>query len=256
MVVTALGRYRLGLWAAILAISALAWLELWRMRQTMNAGPMAAMAMPSATPGGAGDYAATALMWMVMMVAMMLPSAAPMLMIFSGLQVRRAEQGRPVVATAVFAAGYLGLWAGFSLVAAAAQLWLQSRLFLSPALSASSPTIGAAFLLIAGLYQLSALKLSCLIHCQSPVGFVARYWQEGVSGALVMGLRHGLFCLGCCWAMMGLLFVGGVMNLVWVAGLAAVILLEKALPWGRWIARGTGVGLTGWAVVAFLSPRS
>lgn len=207
------------------------------------------LVMPMPSGGGPAGFAAQALMWAVMMVAMMLPAAAPMLLLFAAVQRRRGLEGRPVIRTAVFGAGYFLLWFLFSLAAAGAQLALQSRLLLSPRLVAVSPLLGAGLLFVAGAYQWSPWKAACLAHCQSPLGFVTRHWREGAGGALAMGLRHGGYCLGCCWAAMGLLFVGGVMNLLLVAVLAVFILLEKSGIGGRWFPRASGLFLIGWGAV-------
>jgi predicted metal-binding membrane protein len=242
-------RARLGAWLAIAALTTLAWLQLYRIRVGMGTGSMAAMSMPIPGPGGLRDYASTFLMWFIMMVAMMLPSASPMLLIFEGLQARRAEQGRAAVRTAVFAGGYFAVWAGFSLLAALLQLGLQARLLITGDVATAGPRVGALFLALAGAYQLSSWKNLCLARCQSPLGFLASRWREGGLGAFAMGARHGFFCLGCCWAVMGLLFVGGVMNLAWVALLAVLVLAERVLPWGSWIPHLSGVLLLGWAIV-------
>jgi predicted metal-binding membrane protein len=147
-----------------------------------------------------------------------------------------------------FAAGYLLVWGGFSVAAAALQALLQQRMLLSSDLAMTSAWLGAGVLALAGGYQLTPLKNACLLHCQSPLGFLLSRWRDGVRGSLVMGVRHGAFCLGCCWALMALLFVGGVMNLAWVAALAVFVLAEKALARGAWLSRVSGVALIAWAV--------
>jgi len=185
-------------------------------------------------------------MWLVMMIAMMLPSAAPMLLLFAGTQ-RRTASGHSSTLVA-FAAGYLLVWGGFSVAAAALQALLQQRMLLSSDLAMTSAWLGAAVLGLAGVYQLTPLKDACLLRCQSPLGFLLGRWRDGVRGALVMGVRHGAFCLGCCWALMALLFVGGVMNLAWVAALAVFVLAEKAVARGAWLSRVSGVALIAWAV--------
>ena len=184
-------------------------------------------------------------MWSLMMVAMMLPSAAPMILLHA-----RIDRGTPVQRardSALFVATYLAVWSGFAVLAAL----LQAALVEAGAVSAMSLALGdrvlaAGLLLAAAAWQLSPGKAACLEQCQSPVQFVMRYWQPGAAGAVWLGLRHGLFCLGCCWSLMLLLFVGGVMNLAWVALLAATVFAEKAAPPGwrisRWLAAALAAG--------------
>lgn len=204
--------------------------------------------------GMAGMDAATALaawswrealllfaMWAVMMVAMMLPSAAPMILLFSRVGASRSTHGRHGTSVLFFAAGYLTVWWAFSAVAAAVQWQLHSAAAMSPDMRAVSPLVGGAILIAAGIYQWLPIKESCLSHCRSPLGFLATSWREGKRGAVRMGLQHGMFCVGCCWLLMALLFVAGVMNLLWIAVLSAVVLVEKVVPRGALIARMAGV---------------
>ncbi|HKY96016.1 MAG TPA: DUF2182 domain-containing protein [Kiloniellales bacterium] len=182
-------------------------------------------------------------MWCTMMLAMMLPSAAPMLLLFARVNRRDRDAGPPLVPTAVFALGYLLVWAGFSFVAVALQWSLEEARLLSPMLETTDRWLGAAILCAAGLWQLTPLKTRCLGKCRSPLSFLMSRWRPGRGGALRMGLEHGLWCLGCCWFLMALLFLGGVMNLFWIAGLALYVLLEKTLPYGHWLGRAVGVAL-------------
>jgi len=184
-------------------------------------------------------------MWWVMMIAMMLPSTAPIVLLYARVYRNAQRLGQidtPHVPAASFVGGYLFVWLGFSLVATAGQ-WLLGRSGLLDAMMMWSTTsvLSASFLALAGLYQFSGLKVTCLKHCRSPVEFISRRWRKGRTGAAVMGIEHGSFCVGCCWLLMALLFVGGVMNLVWIAGLALFILLEKLARGGRWISRMSGV---------------
>jgi predicted metal-binding membrane protein len=193
------------------------------------------------------DYAALMFaMWWVMMAAMMLPSAAPMLLLFA--RVNRGERagGRSYAPTGIFAAGYLAAWGGFSALATAAQWGLQRLDLLSPMMATPSRLLAAAILIGAGAWQLTPIKRICLQHCRSPLGFLAMSWRRGRLGAFRMGLDHGTYCLGCCWFLMGLLFVGGVMNLFWIAALAVFVLIEKVLPFGHWVGRVAGVGAIAW----------
>lgn len=182
-------------------------------------------------------------MWWIMMVAMMLPSAAPILLLVAALN-RRASPGRlPYGATGFFAAGYLSAWACFSLVAVAAQWWLTQSGLLCAMMQATSATLAGDLLVAAGLWQLTAVKHACLRHCRSPVQFLTRHRRKGNDGGVLMGMAHGAYCLGCCWLLMALLFVGGVMNLYWIVGLAVYVLAEKLLPVGLRVSRLVGAGL-------------
>lgn len=216
---------------------------------------MGEMAGPLLTAWSATDFILMFLMWAVMMAAMMLPSAAPMLLAFAAVNRRRRESGHPFVPTALFLGGYLLAWGGFSLAATLAQGGLHSAALLSPqmALAGVSPILGGILLLAAGLFQWTPLKQACLHHCRTPMGFLTADWREGRGGALRMGLQHGGYCLGCCWALMGLLFVLGVMNLLWIFALSALVLAEKALPGGRWLGRLAGVGLLAWGAALILA---
>jgi predicted metal-binding membrane protein len=222
----------------VVVIAGLAWLDLWR-----RARGVMDMAMPEMQPWSAAELGAIVAMWAVMMVAMMLPSAAPMLALFAG-----TARGRHTGTVGAFAAGYVIVWVAYSVAAAVLQALLQQRMLLSSDLATTSAWLGAGLLALAGAYQLTPLKDACLFRCRSPLGFLLSRWHDGVAGALVMGLRHGAYCLGCCWALMALLFVGGVMNLAWVAVLAIFVLAEKVVASGRWLSRIAGVVLLAWAV--------
>jgi predicted metal-binding membrane protein len=207
-------------------------------------GAMQAMATPVAWTTG---YAVLMFfMWWIMMIAMMLPSAAPMVLLHAAVT-RKSSQatatGAPWAA-GTFTLGYLAAWAVFSVVAVALQWRFERAGVLSPmTLSSTNALFAAAILLFAGIYQLTPLKQACLKHCRGPVEFLTRHWRPGASGAFVMGLHHGAFCLGCCWGLMAILFFGGIMNLYWIIGLALLVLAEKALPHGPWIGRVTGAAL-------------
>ncbi len=196
-------------------------------------------------------------MWWVMMIAMMVPSVAPFVLLYG--RVRRHSAGRSpagvAVASSMFlAVGYLVVWLLFSVAASAAQIELQRvGLVSSTMLGSTSPVLSAAILLGAGVYQLTPAKGSCLRHCRSPVSFLTRHWRPGRLGAFRMGLEHGSFCVGCCWLLMALLFVGGVMNLAWIALLTLFVLAEKVAPRGMVVSRVAGVVLLAWGVVALAS---
>jgi predicted metal-binding membrane protein len=180
-------------------------------------------------------------MWGLMMVAMMLPSAAPAILTYA--RVRQHRGGAAVAASWIFTAGYLAIWLLFSVAAAA----LQGELA-GPAMSLRSPALGSAFLIGAGVYELTPLKSACLRQCRSPAEFLSRHWRPGVPGAVRLGVLHGIYCLGCCWLLMALLFVGGAMNLLWVVALAVLVGMEKIVPRGDLIGRVAGVALIAWGV--------
>jgi predicted metal-binding membrane protein len=193
-----------------------------------------------------------AFMWWTMMVAMMLPSAAPILLLFARINRKEKDNDRPYVPTGVFAAGYLVVWGGFSLLAASLQWWLE-RLGLLTSMTATSVWLGSGILIGAGVWQLTPIKGICLRHCRSPFSFLSHGWHPGRSGAFRMGLEHGAYCLGCCWFLMGLLFFGGIMNLYWIIGLAAFVLLEKTAPMGGRIGQIVGGILVGWGMFLLIS---
>ncbi len=207
---------------------------------------MSGMAMPGVRPWGAGDLVVLFVMWSVMMIAMMLPAAAPTILIVTGVARRRTGTDAPRVRTGLFLAGYLTVWLGFSALAASGQWLLHRAALLTPGMELAHPSIAGALLLVAGVYQWLPIKNICLAHCRSPIGWLGTEWREGARGAFVMGARHGAFCLGCCWALMLLLFVAGVMNLAWVAAIAALVLVEKVAPAGRMIGRLAGIGMALW----------
>ena len=186
------------------------------------------------------------LMWAEMMVAMMIPSAAPMILTFARVNRQRREQARPFVPTGLFVLGYLVIWGAFSLAAGLAQWALHGAALLSPTMRSSSPVLGGVLLIAAGAFQWTPWKRACLHHCRSPLGFLLGGWREGRTGALAMGLEHGAWCAGCCWLLMVLLFVAGVMNMLWVAVITVLVLLEKALPQGMRLGTITGGVLVAW----------
>jgi len=222
------------------------WFYLFHLARAIPMSEMAgsmgtAITMPH--PWNAIDVAWLVVMWSVMMVAMMIPTAAPMILVFAAVHRRRAARGGSVVPTGVFMLGYIVAWTAFSVAASLVQAELHAVAILSPAMATTSPFLGGALLIAAGVFQWTPLKRACLAMCRSPLSFLMSGWREGRRGAFVMGLRHGLFCLGCCWALMSLLFVTGVMNLLWVAIIALAVLAEKALPNGDRVGRVAGVAL-------------
>ncbi len=245
-----LKRDRAILLGGLFVISALAWaytahLAVGTSGESMAAGAME-MSMPQTRAWGSGDLAFLFPMWAVMMTAMMLPSAAPMILLVAGVNRRRRRRAHPAVPTAVFVLGYVLVWTVFAALSAGVQFLLHNAALLSPAMVSSSPSLAAGLLLAAGVYQWTPLKEACLHHCRSPIHFLSTHWREGAAGALRMGVMHGAYCVGCCWLLMALLFVAGVMNLVWVAAIAVFVLVEKVVPGGRWVGRVAGLTLLGW----------
>jgi predicted metal-binding membrane protein len=217
--------------------------------------PMAGMSMQSSV-WAPSYWIITLLMWWVMMIAMMTPSAAPMILLYARASRHAQTKGQleqGVVPTATFAGGYLTAWLAFSLIATTLQWELErSGVVSSMLLASTSPAVSSAILIFAGIYQLSPLKHVCLRQCRAPAEFLSRRWRPGAFGALLLGLEHGAFCVGCCWVFMSLLFVGGIMNVLWIAVLAVFVLLEKFAPHGNWIARTTGVVLLAWGVTTLI----
>jgi predicted metal-binding membrane protein len=200
-----------------------------------------------------GYFGMMFLMWAVMMVGMMLPSVIPMVLIYAGVARKSAAQGMPVAPTGAFVSGYIAIWLIFSLFATIAQWGLDQAALLSPMMVSNSVGLGAALLIAAGIYQWLPIKDKCLQHCRSPVHFITTHWRLGSIGAFKMGLSHGAFCLGCCWVLMALLFVGGVMNLLWIAAIALFVLLEKVLPLGDVSGRVMGLlMITAGGIIAFV----
>src|SRR5687767_6727935 len=213
---------------------------------------MDGMAMPSMRMAWSGAYfALMALMWGVMMAAMMLPSAAPMILLHSSIYRRRMNES--TAASAMFVIGYMAVWAGFSILATGLQWMLSYAALLSPMMELSSRALAGILFIAAGAYQWTPLKQACLRRCRSPLDFIMTHWREGLGGSFVMGVLHGGFCLGCCWLLMLLLFVGGLMNFAWIAALAVFVLVEKLSPAGHWIGRAAGVVLAGWGIIALAS---
>src|SRR6185369_1379141 len=233
---------------AILLFSVAGWLFLAWIAVDMG-HPVAQLMMPGSPDWSDASVLAIWLMWALMMAAMMLPSALPMILTFAHLGRRNGEQAR----ARSFVAAYLVVWFGFSAAATAAQWVLQAMDWVDPMIVSTSALLTGLLLVIAGLYQFSPLKKVCLSHCRTPLGFLIGEWRAGVRGAFVMGVRHGLFCVGCCWALMALLFVGGVMNLAWIAALSIAVAVEKLAPRGERLAAALGLALIAGGLVKLLS---
>ena len=245
-------RDRLLMTAGLAATTLLAWSYL--LRATAGMDSVAAQARMHAAIGmadprvwGFSDWLGLFVMWVFMMVAMMLPSAAPVMMLVLGAYRRRGD-AEARTAAAAFVGGYALMWCGFSLLASAGQIALHRAALLAPDMRLSSAALSGVLFVCAGIYQLSPLKQACLAHCQSPMGLLSQHWREGSTGGLTLGVHHGAFCVGCCWMLMTLLFVLGVMNLAWVAALAAFVLIEKLARGGAWFGRAAGIAIAGWGV--------
>ena len=229
-------------WIVLMALALVATAGLFA---TLRLGDM--LMMPTAFVGGAIVYPVLLfVMWWTMMMAMMLPSAAPAILTYGALSRKFAEKGASAAPIAVFVAGYVAIWTVFAAAAVTLQLLLSQKIALSMMMAVTSAVVGGGLLVAAGLYQMSPLKSACLRKCKTPLMFFAHNWQKGYPGALRMGLSHGLYCLGCCWVLMGLLFYGGVMELRWIVGLALYVAAEKLIPVGNRLSHFTGILLIGW----------
>ncbi len=221
-------------------MTALAWLYLFTIGGEMP--PSGSGTDPAGLrPWQATDIGLTCIMWTVMMVAMMLPGAAPTILLYATVSSRQRERGGRGGSMPLFMLGYVLVWTAFSVGATLLQWLLHESAVAMPGGMRVSPLLAGGILLMGGVYQLTPFKRSCLKHCRNPLDFVLTRWRKGPTGALLMGLEHGAFCLGCCWAVMLLLFVGGVMNLLWVAAIATFVLIEKTVPFGTTAATGTGI---------------
>ena len=231
--------------ASLAGLAGLSWLYLWREADTMDRMMMGLQPMAmQPTAANATTLLLAFLMWTIMMVGMMLPSSVPMTLFYAAIVLPAAW---------LFTGGYLLVWTAFSLGATALQVLFEELQLASSMMVATSKWLSGVILIGAGTYQWSRLKDKCLAQCRSPIQFITGHWREGRRGALRMGATHGLYCLGCCWAIMLLLFVGGVMNLLWVAIIAGFVLLEKLMRRGRLVGRISGLGLIGGGVLLLLA---
>ncbi len=249
----ALRRDRVVVAAALIALVALAWSYLIWLAADMEMGGMDmsdfrmipsgfGLMMPAGAPWPPVEFAYVFAMWAVMMIGMMTPSATPMILIYARVGRQAASQQQPFAATSWFAGGYLLSWISFAVVATIAQWGIERLGWLTTGMMVSSDIVGGIVLIAVGLYQWTPLKDVCLRQCQAPLQFIQRHggFRADVSGSFALGFRHGAYCIGCCWVLMALLFVGGVMNVLWIAGIAIFVLLEKLVPAGRVIPRIAG----------------
>ena len=252
-------RERLFILASLVGITLLAWAyTIYEARRMNMTGVCECMRMKISGPDLTSWPPATLLplflMWAIMMIAMMLPSALPMILTFTAVTRNRQRSGRSYIPVSIFVLGYIAIWCGFSVVAAIAQWWLHRHALLSPSMASTSTWLGGTLLVAAGLFQFTPLKQSCLTHCRGPLEFIMTRWREGRSGAFRMGVEHGAFCTGCCWALMALLFVAGVMNILWIAALTLLVCLEKMLPARAHLSFATGLLLCGWGTFILFRP--
>jgi predicted metal-binding membrane protein len=239
--------------AALLALTALAWADLGWLAQDMKMDGMdmtgfrsipagQGLMMPADAPWQLIEFGYVFAMWVVMMIGMMTPSVVPTILIYARVGRQAAAQNKPFAGSGWFVAGYLIAWILFALLATVLQWALDRSALLTPMMESASNVLGAMILILAGLYQWTPAKRVCLSYCQAPLAFIMQHggFRRDPRGALILGFRHGAYCVGCCWAVMALLFVGGVMNLLWIAVLAILVLVEKALPFGQIVARLAG----------------
>lgn len=244
--------YRRDRWLVLAGMATIALLSWAYMVTAANPGraPAAMTGPPAWDPG---LLALSVPMWGTMMVAMMLPSATPVVLSFTRVQHRRGSHRQAVRRTWLFVTGYLIAWTLFDLAAAGIQWVLHSLGLMSSAMGRAGPFLAGGFLITTGLFQWSRLKDACLTGCRSPLNFLLNHWRKGGAGALTMGLHHGVYCIGCCWLLMLLMFVGGVMNLLWMAGITLYVLAEKMLPGMQALGRLTGALLIGAGVWLLLT---
>jgi len=239
--------------ASLAGVALIAWAyTIYEARRMSLAGVSECMRMKMSGPDFSSWPAATLLpmflMWAVMMVAMMLPSALPMILTFAGVSRSRRRIGRAYTSLSIFVGGYVAVWCAFSAIAALGQWWLHRHALLSSSMAATSSSLAGVLLLAAAVFQFTPLKRACLTHCRGPLEFIMTRWREGNAGAFRMGLEHGAFCAGCCWALMALLFVAGVMNILWIAVLTLVVCPEKLLPPRARVSVAAGIVLAGWGL--------
>lgn len=237
-----MGRERIVIAGALTIVTALSWAYLYHDATVGHCSRMD-------RAGSGFDFMMLLIMWTVMMAAMMLPSAAPMILMFGKVNRQRAARAAPAFPIAAFVLAYLLIWGVFSVAAAAVQWWLSSAAMMTMTMELASGAAAAGLLILAGLFQWTPLKRMCLQHCHTPFNFLMTYWRDGRAGAFQMGLRHGVYCVGCCWAVMALLFVAGVMNLVWVLALSLLVLVEKLIPN---VARPAGMAMIAAGVLILL----
>lgn len=238
--------------SGIVVITIFSWAYLFYLAYEMQSMNMTdELAIPQISKWNPIEFFLMFIMWFVMMIGMMIPSASPMILVFATVNRKRKEKDQPYVPTFIFMLGYLSIWGLFSLFATVAQYYFVKYDFLGHSMKSSNHFFGGIILFAAGIFQWTPLKNVCLNHCRSPLEFIMNKWREGYKGAYLMGLNHGTFCLGCCWVLMLILFVTGVMNLLWVAIIAIFVLLEKVSKHGFLIGRILGLLLILYGLILF-----
>jgi predicted metal-binding membrane protein len=243
IVITALSALALLAWAYVIHLAAqmeMGGMDMTGYRMATTGSEM--VMLPASQPWTATEFIYTLVMWVIMMIGMMIPSAAPIILLYARVGRHAIARGKPFASTGWFLSGYLIAWTGFSVAATTAQWILERARLLTPAMAGASATMGSVVLITAGVYQWTRLKESCLTQCRSPIEFVQRNggFRQDSFGSLRLGMAHGIYCVGCCWALMALLFVGGIMNVLWIAAIAILVLAEKVLPGYRMLPRLAG----------------
>ena len=239
---------------ALFVLCLLSWLYiiyLYRQMYPMNMDALF-FAMPMTPQWTWTDFVLLFLMWFVMMIAMMTPSVTPLVLIYAMINRQRKQQQNPFVSAGYLVSGYFVVWAAFSLFATLLQWLLQRVSLLNPEMETTSKILGAIILISAGIFQFTPLKNACLRYCRTPIDFITHKWKEGKWGALQMGMENGLYCLGCCWILMILLFVSGIMNILWIAIITLFVLAEKVLPAAKPVSSIAGVALIGYGIIILL----
>lgn len=249
--VSVLKKDRLIVLTALGLICVLSWLYVIYLYNQMYPMNMDALffAMPMTPQWSWTDVVLLFLMWFVMMIAMMTPSVTPLVIIFTLVNRKRRQQQNPYASSGYLLSGYFLVWAAFSLFATFLQWLLQRVALLNPEMVTTSKMLGSAILITAGMFQFTPLKNTCLRNCRSPIGFIHQHWKEGKGGALFMGIQNGIYCLGCCWILMILLFVSGIMNVLWIAVISVFVLIEKVLSSVKVISLIAGVALITYGIV-------
>ena len=240
--------------AALFLICVLSWLYIIYLYNQMYPMNMDALffAMPMTPQWSWADFVLLFLMWFVMMIAMMTPSVTPLILIFTLINRKRHQQQNPYVPSGYLLSGYFLVWAVFSLFATLLQWLLQRVALLNPEMIITSKVLGGIILITAGLFQFTPLKNTCLRNCRSPISFIHQYWKDGKAGALRMGIQNGIYCLGCCWILMILLFVSGIMNILWIAIITLFVVIEKILPPAKIISSISGISLIVFGIIILL----
>lgn len=252
--VSVLKKDRIIVLIALFILSVLSWLYIIYLYNQMYPMNMDALffAMPMTPQWSRTDFVLLFLMWFVMMIAMMTPSVTPLVIIFTLINRKRQQQQNPYISSGYLLSGYFLIWAAFSLFATLLQWLLQRASLLNPEMITTSKVLGGIILIAAGIFQFTPLKNTCLSNCRSPIGFIHQHWKDGKGGAIRMGIQNGVYCLGCCWILMILLFVSGIMNILWIAIISLFVLIEKFLSSVKVISFIVGIALIAYGIIVLL----